>query len=295
MGMNLPQLNVWVREMDLTKLRYLDRNARYMAPAKFNRLVENIRRDGVPTSVSFVCREDDGGYRILSGNHRTKATIQAGITHALVMGTDDLLTEDQKWAIQLSHNALAGEDDPEMLKELWNEVATVEWKAYAGLDDAALGTIKPVTVDPLAVPGLDFQTVQLLMLPDERKRAAEILGDLRSTAKDTWLARMAEVDRLFDSLADVNAAYGVKNTATGLMLMLDLVERHLDDLREPWAETERAGWVPLSSIFATRSIPKAAAVVVLAAVTTMVDRGELEATSLWQALERWAADYLAGP
>ena len=42
------------------------------------------------------------------------------------------------WEIQLSHNALSGEDDTQFLQELWDE------RLYSGLDSEELG-LKEVT------------------------------------------------------------------------------------------------------------------------------------------------------
>jgi ParB-like chromosome segregation protein Spo0J len=46
-----------------------------MKAPQFKRLVENIRRDGVLTQLPLVYRG-----RILSGNHRVRAAIEAGLT-----------------------------------------------------------------------------------------------------------------------------------------------------------------------------------------------------------------------
>lgn len=49
---------------------------------------------------------------VLSGNHRVQASVEAGIERILVMIIEEDLTRSQAVAIQLSHNALVGEDDP---------------------------------------------------------------------------------------------------------------------------------------------------------------------------------------
>ncbi|MFE7277922.1 hypothetical protein [Streptomyces sp. NPDC057623] len=41
-------------------------------------------------------------------------------------------------APQLSRNAIAGQDDPAILKELYDELESVEWRQCTGLDDKAL-------------------------------------------------------------------------------------------------------------------------------------------------------------
>jgi hypothetical protein len=53
-------------------------------------------------------------------------------------------------------------------------------------------------------------------------------------------------------------------------------------------------WVPVSEIIGTDSVPEPAAAVIRAAIEKMRDAGEIGEKNLWQALEYWAADYLAG-
>ena len=58
-----------------------------------------------------------------------------------------------------------------------------------------------LTADALATPGLDFQMVTLMMLPEERERALELIERARGTADETWLARFAEADAYFEDTA----------------------------------------------------------------------------------------------
>jgi len=46
-------------------------------------------------------------------------------------------------AIHLSHNAIAGQDDLAILRELFDEINDVALKEYSGLDDVVLGKLNP--------------------------------------------------------------------------------------------------------------------------------------------------------
>lgn len=72
-------MNVYTLEIDPKEIKLLNLNARYMRHEEFKQLVDNIRRDGQLTSTPFLCREPNGKYLCLSGNHRTKAAIEAGL------------------------------------------------------------------------------------------------------------------------------------------------------------------------------------------------------------------------
>ena len=262
--------------------------------------MENVKRDGTLTSVPFAWKQRNGRYLVLSGNHRVKAAIEAGIEEAFVMVTDDPMPKDRRTALQLAHNAIAGDDDPATLKDLYESLEDVDWRIYSGLDDQALSLLDQVQIGSLSEANLDFQTVTLTMLPAEKERAetawaaarAELLG-----SDEVLLGKLDDATRILDALDVSGRSYGVTNVATALMLVLDVFERHIADLREGYLDgdgepVEQKRWVPTSTIVG-HEMPAGAASVLNRAVTKMVERDE--AAHPWQALEFLAAEYLAGP
>lgn len=112
-----------------------------------------------------------------------------------------------------------------------------------------------------------------------------------------WLARIEEATRTLDALDTAGRSYGVTNQATALMIVLDVFERHVTDLREGYLDgdgeaTEQKRWVPVTTVTG-HEMPAGAASVLTRALARMVERDE--AGSPWQALELLAADYLSGP
>lgn len=287
------------KRIRLGDLRLLEINARYMRHEQFKTLVDNVRRDGTLTSTPFAVKDDDA-YLVLSGNHRVKAAIEALGEDAEidVLTTDEDLPREQRVAIQLSHNAIAGEDDPAILKNLYDELDEIVWRDYSGLDDKTLDLLAEVGTKPIAgAARLDFLTVVLLLLPDERERLEAAIAEARAAVKgDAVLAgRMAEYDRILDALDTAGRSWAVTNAATSLMLILDIFERHIGELAEGWRRDEkRKRWVSLSTIFGTPDVPPDVGRVLLRAISTMTDAGDVSDAAPWQALEYWAADYLAG-
>ena len=279
------------------ELKLLEVNARYMRHEEFTRLVENVRRDGKLTSVPFACLDSDGKYEVLSGNHRVKAAISAGLEEIDIMVTDDPLTRQQKIAIQLSHNAIAGQDDPVILKQLYDELQEVDWRMYTGLDDVTLDMLDKVDSFSLSEPNLDFLTMSIVFLPDELEQAKEVLEEAlkQVTGDEVWLARYEQYDDWLDSIELAGAATGIKNNATALKLVLDTFQANISDLAGLYEdEARKAGdWVPVAPILGTTAIPLEAARVIGQAIQKMVDRGEITKKNLWQAIEYWAADYLS--
>ena len=119
--------------MDPKDISLLKKNARILKKDVFQQLTANIGRDKRLSSVPLCHRLSDGRLEVLSGNHRVQASVEAGIERILVMIIEEDLTRSQAVAIQLSHNALVGEDDPALLAELWAEIEDIAAKTYAGL------------------------------------------------------------------------------------------------------------------------------------------------------------------
>ena len=206
---------------------FLEKNARFMRVEQYRRLVDNIKRDGCLTSVPFAVKRGERFY-ILSGNHRVKAAKDAGLTEVMVLYTDRELTHAQQVAIQLSHNAIAGQDDLAILRELYDEINDVALKEYSGLDDVVLGRMEPPNLDPLSEKGLEYRIVSIAFLPDEVERAEKVFARAleQATGDVTWVNRMADYDRFLDALTTAKASAGVKNTATAFGLLLDAAEKH---------------------------------------------------------------------
>ena len=286
--------------VNVSELEFLEKNARYMTNEMFRNLVNNIKRDGGLSSVP-LCWKHDGKYRVLSGNHRCRAAIEAGLEEVLVLFTDRDLSKQEQIAIELSHNAIDGKDDMAILKELWDEIDDVSLKYYAGLDDKVLEEMEKAALASLSEVKLDYRSLTFLFLPhevdalDEAFAHAVECGGIQDTV---YINRIDDFKRLLDSQSKVQAAYDVKNSATSLMLILDVFTRHQEDLQEGYIDDEgelkHKNKVPLSSIFGDDNISAEAALTLKKAVDRMVDKGEVETKQRTDFLRIMAERYLAG-
>ncbi|MGP8301969.1 ParB N-terminal domain-containing protein [Streptomyces inhibens] len=282
---------------DPRTLTLLDLNARFLPHETFRQLVGNIQRDGCLTSTPLVWNDADSGRLIvLSGNHRTLAAIEAGLTSIWWMQIDEPLPRQRQIALQLSHNAIAGQDDPAILKELYDELENVEWRQYTGLDDKTLDLLEKVDVASLGEANLDFASVQLMFLPDELERAEAAFDAARSTATadQRWIAGLEQYEPVLDALETSRAAYKVGNSATALGVILAVFERHLGELAEGWfdaakKEPNRGGVAPLETVFGVREVPVETAAAVRAAIARLVKDGTVPETEPWRALDLFAA------
>ena len=279
----------------LGQLKLLEKNARFMPHEMFQKLVNNIKRDGGLTSVPFCWKRGDDDFLVLSGNHRVMAAKEAGLEEVLVMYTDRDLSRQEQIAIQLSHNSLEGQDDLNILKSLWEEIDDIAMKYYSGLDDKVLDEMAKNAQKTLKEVDLDYKTLTFVFLPEELEDVTAILEKaLGKESDDQRLTTLAHFERLLSATSLVKAAHNVKNSAVSLELVLRVFENHLEDLQEGWANTEGGKFpVPFATIIGMENIPQEAAKTIKRAIDRMVDSGEISSKEKWKAIEKFAADYLA--
>ncbi|GAA0695318.1 hypothetical protein GCM10010193_57580 [Kitasatospora atroaurantiaca] len=285
-------------EGDPRELTLLDINARFMPHEQFRQLVENIKRDGCLTSTPLVWNDATSGRRIvLSGNHRTLASIEADLRTIGWLEITEPLPRQRQIALQLSHNAITGQDDPAILKELYDELESVEWRQYTGLDDKALDLLEKVDVTGLGEANLDFASVQIMFLPDELERAEAAFDAARSTASADarWLAGLTQYEPMLDALETSRAAYKIGNSATALGVILAVFERHLAELADGWfdattGEPTRGGTAPVESVLGVRDLPVETAAALRRAINRLVKDGSVPEAEPWRALDILAAD-----
>lgn len=299
--MTKPRFATRIETKRITDLKLLDVNARFMRHETFAQLVENIKRDGKLTSVPFVARNDDGTYEVLSGNHRVMAAKEAGIDEIEVMLTDDVLTKDEKVAIQLSHNAIAGEDDPVLLKELYESIENLDLKLYSGIDDHLLGLFPSADVDSLSTPSLAFQSVSLLFLPNEVEDVKAAFAEALELVpgKEILLARWKDYDEYANAIATTMRSHDVLNVATAFEIILRVFRKHITSLRDGWIQEQDekqrvvANWVPLVTLFGNDAVPDKDARTIIQAVDKMVASGAVEKDEQVKAIAQWARAYLS--
>ena len=286
-----------VIEINPKELKLLELNARYMKHEEYAKLVANIKRDGKLTSAPFAALDGDA-YVVLSGNHRVKASVEAGLSVIHCIVTDDKLSEDQRIAIQLSHNAIVGQDDPFILKQLYEKILDIDMKEYSGLDDKTLELLEKFNSLGMSEANLKFQTLTMVFLPDDLKAAKEVISEAMERSKsadEIWLARFAEYDRWLDSQEAASSSHNVKNVATAVEIVLRIFERNMAQLSEAWENCiDDKRWVPVESVIGRAKIPAGSAKIIKKALDSMAGKGDITVKNYWQGLEYLCADYLAG-
>ena len=152
------KLEVVVEHRKLKDLQPSKTNARRMPAVQMDRLVANLTKDGVLSSAPLVY-----GDRIVSGHHRVEAALKAGIEHADCLVIKGAVEESRITAIQIAHNSIVGQDDPDVLAAMLNDLPAVD-RLYSGVNNV----IPPEA--PSLGPGLGSfpaYTVTVHMIPNE--------------------------------------------------------------------------------------------------------------------------------
>lgn len=208
--------------VDPRSLTLLEKNAQYMDKQEYDNLVANVRQDGVLTSTPLVHQEDDGTLLVLSGNHRTQAAIEAGLDEIMMMLCKGL-SEEHKLALQLSHNSLVGKSNTVILKELYDELTTLEGKAFSGLSDSIFQEMNKQLASISGIR-LDYKEVTFLFLPEEIEKIDKIMEILESgTPDEVRLVSLKDYDQFFEKITSVKKTQNIKNNATAFLAMLEFV------------------------------------------------------------------------
>lgn len=206
-------------------------NARFMPRRQFRRLVENIRRDGALTSAPLVgqIQGEPGRWYVISGNHRVEAAIEAGVIESDCVVIDGEIDQRQFVALQLSHNAIEGEDDPAILRRLY-DLLDLDLKEYSGLTDDQFD-LDALNVKTLPSATLRYLDVVFSFLGDEADAVNEFMRRAESYAKKTtpvFLADYADFDRFIDAMTAVKQHGNIKNSALALRTLCELAIKQIE-------------------------------------------------------------------
>lgn len=216
-----------IREVELSLIDLVEKNAHFMAQDTFRRLVENIKRDGQLTSVPFLVKYNTGRYTVISGNHRVQAAKMAGIVKAsFIVVNENEISKDEILAIQLSHNSIVGQDDAELLKELLEEITDVAMKEYAHISNEILDAVKDIDYT-IEMPNNEIVPVTLMFI-DTMKIAFDKLLDHLENYTEREIENMTLMDaktlqKLNDTTSKVGQKYKIKSQALSICKMIEIV------------------------------------------------------------------------
>ena len=175
-------------------------------------------------------------------------------------------------AKQIAHNAINGYDDQSTLREIAKLIDDVDdmLESYIGKDILE----EPMAeLEKLIAPKVEFdwRNVTFTFLPHQLQDLDKLVSVLQSMNPDTiGVAPIEEHKPFVEAITKFQSFANVKNTGAAIQ-----------------------EWVQLTSVFGSPAIPSEASNVISEALKKMEERGEIGKKNRWQALEYWAASYLA--
>lgn len=227
--------NRWKYEkVDINLIDEADMNANEMTGEDFAQLCDNIGKSGL-SSVPSCYKKENGRFVMISGHHRLRACKKLHYkTIGILYCLESELSKDEIIAIQLSHNSLHGHDNTSILKKLFEQIQSVDFKQFAHVN---VDEIPPVSTDGISVFALKENFVFTVVLyPDSFDSLDELFGDIREQASKSdalILANEKENERLLLKLqTEIGKQYDIKSPSISFAKLLELASERLKEIKE---------------------------------------------------------------
>ena len=227
--------NRWKYEkVDINLIDEADMNANEMTGEDFAQLCDNIGKSGL-SSVPSCYKKVNGRFVMISGHHRLRACKKLHYkTIGILYCLESELSKDEIIAIQLSHNSLHGHDNTSILKKLFEQIQSVDFKQFAHVN---VDEIPPVSTDGISVFALKENFVFTVVLyPDSFDNLDELFGDIREQASKSdalILANEKENERLLLKLqTEIGKQYDIKSPSISFAKLLELASERLTEIKE---------------------------------------------------------------
>jgi len=286
-----PGLAIWRIPIDC--FREQEINARVMSPDKFERLVENIKENKRLESLPLVIRHEHPGspdvyFLIISGHHRIRAARKALVlnVHAIVIEED--LSKDKILAKQLAHNALQGQDDTSVLKQIYGAISDLNERIKSGITDQELEAIKESVKSDGVEYDIETEVMNLVFLPKGKEKFDNAISLLDKDAP-VYVADRELFDKFKKALQAVSKWEDIRNLSAIVLRMSEII---IDFYKGDEKRKNPENFIALSALFHSADMPKESAEVVREAMSKLRKQGRIDGENAWRAIEELAADFL---
>lgn len=215
-----------IEEVDITLLEEAEENANQMSKKDFERLVKNIDTSGgLSSTIGCYKRAADGKYVIFSGHHRYRAAVKLRYkTVPIIYAEEKDLTKDEIIALQLSHNSLHGEDNKGILKRLFEEIQSVDFKEFASIDIDQLQSLDLSGVS--FTPESETYSMYVVLYRKDLKNLEELLGIVNEDVRQGDLVVLADgetnEDFMLKLTKEIRHRYQLRSAHMGFCKLLEL-------------------------------------------------------------------------
>lgn len=239
-------LELWKCHID--DLREQTKNARTMTPKMFKRLAETIGKAKRLEQLPFAALRRDGErdrLELISGHHRVRASRTANVLHIFVLVDVTGLSRGDVVAKQLSHNAIMGQDDPDILAQLFEELENIDQMMESAVDPEALtiaNTMPPVSIDAVTVDA-EIKTMTIIFLPSQVNDLDRVCQYVKALIGDeAAVAQRDQYDQFVHTIQRLGAKEDIRAIGSILAKMIEITERYLEAVATN--ETPEAATVP---------------------------------------------------
>lgn len=221
-------------KVDINLIDEAEMNANEMTGEDFATLVDNIGKSGL-SSVPCCYKKTDGRYVMISGHHRLRACKKLHYKTLGILWCDESeLSKDEIIAIQLSHNSLHGEDNQSILKKLYEQISSIDYKKFAHIN---IDEISPVSTDGISIFALKENFVfTIILYPNSFEHLDELYGDIREQAKKSDALVLAHQEdnemALLKLQQDIGNQFNIKSPSITFAKLLELAKERLDEIKE---------------------------------------------------------------
>lgn len=206
----------------------LEKNAHFMDKDIFDKLTQNIKNDGFLSQLPFGMKKDDK-FLILSGNHRLRASIKAGLENILILYTEEL-DKNKQLAYQISHNSLVGKDNMQILKELYDEIEGIEEKEFTGVSDLDFKELKVLNNSligdvNISLIEMTFQFVDVLA--DNIEHVLTFLNQ-QEIDRNSYIVA-GSFDNYIKIVTAIKKKYGIKSVSAAFAKMVDICKKDIEN------------------------------------------------------------------
>lgn len=217
--------------VDISLFDDAEENANEMTKEDYAQLVDNMRVSGGCSSAISAYRKENGRFTIINGHHRKRACIDLSIRKVPTVYADECdLERDEIIALQLSHNSLHGSDNQGILKRLFAQIQSVDYKKFAHIN---MDEIKPVNTESFSfMPQTQNYNVAFVLYSKDLDAAEELIGDIRTASRTSDVVICADgeetEEKFLQLLGEVRNKYDIRSSHITFAKILELAKLALD-------------------------------------------------------------------
>ena len=221
-------------KVDIDLIDEADMNANEMSGEDFATLCDNIGKSGL-SSVPCCYKKANGRYVMISGHHRLRACKKNHFSKIGILWCDESeLSRDEIIAIQLSHNSLHGQDNQSILKKLFEQIQSIDFKKFAHIN---IDEISPISTDGISVFAVKENFVfTIILYPNSFPDLDELYGDIREQAKKSDALILSDQEPnemlLLKLQQDIGSQFDIKSPSITFAKLLELARERLTEIQE---------------------------------------------------------------